>query len=159
MAYAGNSGADEEISRLQEKNEQLKDDLFTLLQQPQDQATDGSIREQIGDIWRSVDFWVDNVIEDSNLDKHSRKLGSREKDLLRELGIGWFTPRSEHAAAYLLLSVAVQRELQKRIFDRTYPVGITKQQEGVLAQVLQGMQTLESGKGKRLGWFVSENDD
>ncbi|KAJ9608713.1 hypothetical protein H2200_006484 [Cladophialophora chaetospira] len=146
MAYLSSAEAEEEISRLQEKNERLTDDLFTLLQQPQDQATDASIREEFGDLCHSIDFWVDNIIEDSGLDSHNRKLGRKERSLLKEVGINGFAPRDEHAGAYLLLSVAVQREIQRRIFDRPYPVGITKQQEAVLEQVLQGMRTLDSGR-------------
>jgi hypothetical protein len=148
MASAADFVVDEEISHLREQNERLKDDLLTALQQPQDQATDGSIKEEYSEICRSIDFWVDNVIEDSNPDKHSRKLSGRERSLLREVAVYGFTPRDENASPYLLLSVAVQRELQRKIFDRPYPVGITKQQEAVIEQVLEGMQTLESGKGE-----------
>lgn len=148
MAFTADFAVDEEISQLREQNERLKDDLLTALQQPQDQATDGSIKEEYSELCQSIDFWVDNVIQDSNLDKHSRKLSSRERALLREVAVYGFTPRDENASTYLLLSVAVQRELQRKIFDRPYPVGITKQQEAVIEQVLEGMQTLESGKGE-----------
>ncbi|KAK5195202.1 hypothetical protein LTR96_002796 [Exophiala xenobiotica] len=146
MSSAADSGTEEEISRLQEKNERLRDDLLTLLHQPQDQATDGSIREDFRHLCQSIDFWVDNVVEHSSLEKYGVKLGRREQDLLKEVDIISLARRSETATAYLLLSVAVQKELQKNIFDRPCPVGITKQQESVIEQVLQGMQTLEFGK-------------
>ena len=150
MASTVNSGADEEIHRLRDDNEQLRDDLLTLLHPPQDQATDGSIREDFGNLCQSVDFWVDNIIENSSLEKHGVQLGRREQDLLKEVGIDRLSPKDDNAIASLILSVAVQRELQRRIFDRLCPVGITKQQETVIEQVLQGMQSLESGKGKQV---------
>lgn len=155
MAYIASSTAEEEISRLREKNERLTDDYLALLQQPEDEATNGSIKEDFGKLCQSIDFWVDNIIvEDSNLDKHSRKLGRKERYLLKELGVNWFMPRDEYSGAYLFLTLAVQREVQKRIFDRPYPIGITKQQESVIDQVLDGMQDLEFGKGKQAKLFV-----
>jgi len=158
MAYITDSVADREISRLAEQNERLKDDLFILLQ-PQGQASDASIRSDYNHLCRSIEFWVDNVIEDSSLDipdKRRRKGERRERHLLKELGITSFTPKDEKRSAYFLLSVAVQRELQTRVFDRPYPVGFTKQQENVINQVLEGMRKAEFGRGEQAKQFARD---
>ncbi|KIW64908.1 hypothetical protein PV04_07212 [Phialophora macrospora] len=146
MAYIADSAASEEINRLTEQVERLKDDLFDLAPLQKNQASDATITSDYLELCQSIDFWVDNVIEDSSFDKHYKKGDRREQSVLKSVGISHFTVRNERSYAYFLLSVAIQRELQRKIFDRHYPIGVVKQQGDVIDLVLEGMKKLESGK-------------
>lgn len=141
----------EEINRLTEQNEQLKDELFVLLHEQHD-VSDASIRDAYRDLRGSIEFWVDNVIGDSRSSspgKHRRDVEQREYTLLKDFGVPSALIEEGRGYPYFLLSLAVQRELQQRIFDKEYPLGITDQQADVIDQVLDGMNNLESGKGKQ----------
>jgi hypothetical protein len=141
--------ASEEIRRLIEQNERLKDDLLILLQ-PQNQVSDADIRRDYIDLCDSIDFWVDNVITDTtpNIpDDHRRQVELRREFLFEELNIDPATLRGRESPEHFILSLAIQKELHTRIFDKRYPIGVTEQQEIVIDEVLEGMENQDVDKG------------
>ena len=142
-------GADR-IDRLVERNEQLKDELLTLLQADH-QVSDATIKSGYQDLCNSIDFWLDNVIEDSKLrlaQRPGKKDQRRLSHQLRDFQIPESLSYDGRSFAYLILSAVIMCELQRQIFNRTLPLGTSREQERVVNHILVGMHKRESGRGQ-----------
>lgn len=137
-----------ENERLRDENENLKDDLLALIQEPQDQASDGSLAEACKYLRYDIEFWVHNVIKDSNFKPGRAKLSSKEHKLRKDLGFDWPKAQDMTITAQVFLSVAIQKVIQDQIFDKLYPVGVTEQQAQVIDHILDGMQEVVTARGE-----------
>ena len=156
----------EELSRLREDNETLRDDLLDLLQEPPGQATDADIRTRYNDLCQSIDFWVENVMSDSHLDGEKARMGHKERTLLRDaqFGSNACARMSDHTLQSLILSLAIYDRVFNLIFSRAYPIGIVEPQTTVLNQVSAGMKNAGFRDGKQscsqfLGWMTDYTKD
>jgi hypothetical protein len=137
------------ISRLQEENERLKDDVFVLLDVPTS-ISESSIKAQYTDICDAIESWVEDIHRTYNPDaKGTPRLPLRKRrSILRSFGVDADRVADYIYAGDLCLSVIIERQLREQIFDNKYPIGISKSQTKVLDEVQKGMEIPRITKGR-----------
>jgi ankyrin repeat protein len=116
---------------------------------------EASIREDYTRICDSIDSWVDDVMFDN--DKYGFQkyymgvLRSKKRRSMLEIqGIDLEKLADYDSAGHFILSLVVQEQLNKHIFKKRYPIGITDSQVEALDYVKMSMDSPSMGKGKQM---------
>ena len=153
----------EEIKMLKDENIKLRADLeectsivFARVSK-QDQASDASIRDDYIGICTAIEAQIKKVVANSSKDEFKTKYWenlrrleegrSLAKYLNRSVGLDPHELGNFDTCDYFILNLIMGHWLNKTIFERQYPVGITKQQGQVIDEIETGMQSPALSKG------------
>ena len=151
-----------ENTRLKQEKEDLKVDLEVcqrnlFRRMPPTQISDHSVRQALERIRGSIDEFVFEIMGDIGDDALYKLCQRKQKQKQRKKRRRSRNPVSTvinkedisvwgpyNCSNFYILSVIIQWILDEFIFGVKYPVGITKQQIGVLEEVARGMRHAKS---------------
>jgi hypothetical protein len=159
MEHTGEPTAAEEIWKLKKQNERLTDDLFELLQ-PDNQVSEASLRNDYKEICDAIESWIDSVTTASrkvDFKRHYKEQLRNEKRraMLRDLVFDPVTLGEYDNVAYVVLSLMIELQLEKYIFRRPYPIGITKKQTEVIEEIEECMYNNSQNQGTQASGLIT----
>ena len=124
-----------------EENERLKAQLFSLLQPP-GQISEFSMKQRFSSICSAVDTFIANVVADSEVTSvlsERQGISSSRRSLMKKMGLQSLALGEYEKEEELVLSLAIQRQLEEWVFRPPYPHGLSKRQKEVLTAVTTAM--------------------